>query len=184
MNARPAGALSRYRMPMNTGPSAPAARSAAASVGCSRRHGPHHVAQKFTTTGRPRYVAGSTVAPCRVVPDSAGIGPDTVATIGPSGEVVTESPDSVVIAPTATSAAAAAAIQMNGRLTSSAIVPQRTRTAVPSLHGDGAVHRRVHVAVEVVRPRFQRRDVVRRRRRTGDDRALEQRAREIAHDRV
>ena len=77
---------SLYSTPTIARPSGPSsARRLLDSSGNSSRHGPHQLAQKFTTTGRPRSAARSKGWPSSVVPVIGGAGWPTLNVIASRG---------------------------------------------------------------------------------------------------
>ena len=80
-NARARSGWSLYRTPTTWSPSvAPSVSSLSLNIGNSSRHGVHHDAQKFTTSGLPRYAARSNALPSSVAPMIGGAGSPVRAT--------------------------------------------------------------------------------------------------------
>src|SRR6266496_3797776 len=75
--------------PTNRTPSPARSREACCSPACSERQGPHHDAQKFSTSTWPRMPPRSSLEPSRVSPASAGTGwrseAGTMLTLGWTG---------------------------------------------------------------------------------------------------
>src|ERR1700733_8863492 len=77
--------LSSSEAPIKTTPFGVHSFSTSTNIGISALHGPHHVAQKFSTTIFPRRSLSFTLLPCISLSDNAaGFSPPAATAVGPT----------------------------------------------------------------------------------------------------